>query len=68
MSDYKQKQFIITSRRRVTRAIDMRDTCEQCAARRATCVSGTHDACRRRVTTRANRTRATCDRRVTTQE
>jgi hypothetical protein len=68
MSDYKQKQFIITSRRRATRAVDTRDTCEQCAARRATCASGTRDARRRRVTTRANRTRATRDRRATTRE
>ena len=29
MGDYKRKQFIITSRRRATRVIDTRDTCER---------------------------------------
>jgi hypothetical protein len=63
MSDYKQEQFIITSRRRATRVINTQDTCERCAARRATCASGTRDACKQRVTTRANRTRDTRERR-----
>jgi hypothetical protein len=68
MSDYKQGQFIIMSRRRAIRVIDSRDTCERYAARRATCVSGTRDARKRRVTTCANRTRDTRERRATTRE
>ena len=44
MSAYKLKQFIVTRRRRATHVIDKRDTREQCAARRATCINGTHHA------------------------
>jgi hypothetical protein len=36
MSVRKRKQFIITRKRRATRVIDTRDTCERCAERRAT--------------------------------
>jgi hypothetical protein len=61
MRDYKQEQFIITSS--ATRVIDTQDTCERCATRRATWVSGTRDARKRRVITRANRTRDTRERR-----
>jgi hypothetical protein len=63
MRDYKQEQFIITSRRRATRVIDTQDTCERCATRRATWVSGTRDARKRRVIMRANSTRDTRERR-----
>jgi hypothetical protein len=68
MSAYKLKQFIITRRRRATHVIDKRDTREQCAARRATCINGTHDARKRSLTTCANSTHDTRERRATTRD
>jgi hypothetical protein len=59
----KRKQFIITSRRRATRIIDTRDTCERRAARQATRANDTRDARTRRVTTCVTHTR---DKRETT--